>query len=178
MGRTSPGSGDGTTPFGVGNAMWHGPGVVRQPAQPRAVWHNAVGVWEGNRGWTQMGRVGGFAILGKSRNGNRISRRAAEALRGGIRVLCGSASLRDTFSAGGCVGRLGVVDFVWPVLKMCPDNSWNPVRIETERCPIWFGLLSDLPRNTNDGWDDSRPFCARNPPRASSSMRHGVWRLV
>ena len=132
--------------------MWHGPGVVRQPAQPRAVWHNAVGVWEGNRGWTQMGRVGGFAILGKSRNGNRISRRAAEALRGGIRVLCGSASLRDTFSAGGCVGRLGVVDFVWPVLKMCPDNSWNPVRIETERCPTWFGLLSDLPRNTHDGW--------------------------
>ena len=36
-----------------------------------------------------MGRVGGSAILGKSRNGNRISRRVAEALRGGIRVLCG-----------------------------------------------------------------------------------------
>ena len=71
-----------------GGQMW-------RPAQPRAVWHNAVGVWEGNRGWTQMGRVGGSAILGKSRNGNRISRRVAEALRRGIWVLCGSASLRD-----------------------------------------------------------------------------------
>ncbi len=54
-----------------------------------------VGGTADGRGWTQMGRVGGSAILGKSRNGNRISRRVAEALRGGIRVLCGSASLRD-----------------------------------------------------------------------------------
>ncbi len=82
------------------------PGVVLGPAQPRAVWHNAVGVCEGNREWSRMDANGwgwGSAILGKSRNGNRISRRVAEALRGGIRVLCGSASLRDTFSAGGCV---------------------------------------------------------------------------
>ena len=38
---------DGTTPCGVGNPMWPGPGVVRRPAQPRALWHNVVDVGEG-----------------------------------------------------------------------------------------------------------------------------------
>ena len=38
---------NGTTPCGVGNPMWPGPGVVRRPAQPRAVWHNVVDVGEG-----------------------------------------------------------------------------------------------------------------------------------
>ena len=38
---------NGTTPCGVGNPVWPGPGVVRRPAQPRAVWHNVVDVGEG-----------------------------------------------------------------------------------------------------------------------------------
>ena len=38
---------NGTTPCGVGNALRPEPGVVRRPAQPRAVWHNALGVGGG-----------------------------------------------------------------------------------------------------------------------------------
>ena len=38
---------DGTTPCGVGNAQRPEPGVVRRPAQPRAVWHNVVDVGGG-----------------------------------------------------------------------------------------------------------------------------------
>ena len=44
---------NGTTPFGVGNALCPGPGVARRPAQPRAVWHNAFGV--GNGVWAFTG---------------------------------------------------------------------------------------------------------------------------
>ena len=44
---------NGTTPCGVGNAMGPGPGVAPGSAQPRAVWHNALGV--GGRG-TANGR--------------------------------------------------------------------------------------------------------------------------
>ena len=38
---------NGTTPCGVGNTIWPGPGVVRRSAQPRAVWHNVVDVGGG-----------------------------------------------------------------------------------------------------------------------------------
>ena len=57
-----PAGTNGTTPCGVGNPMWPGPGVVRRPAQPRAVWHNVVDVGGGEprmgvdgRGWAWMG---------------------------------------------------------------------------------------------------------------------------
>ena len=80
---------NGTTPFGVGNALCPGPGVARRPAQPRAVWHNAFGVGNGVCGRSPVSRLCG-----------KISRRDAEALRGGIRVLSTSASLRDQFPRG------------------------------------------------------------------------------
>ena len=38
---------NGTTPCGVGNALWPEPGVAPGTAQPRALWHNAFGVGEG-----------------------------------------------------------------------------------------------------------------------------------
>ena len=67
-----PAGTNGTTPCGVGNPMWPGPGVVRRPAQPRAVWHNVVDVGEGEprmgvdgRGWAWMGVDGrGWAWMG------------------------------------------------------------------------------------------------------------------
>ena len=42
-----------------------GGGKMRRPAEPGAVWHNAVGVGEGNREWTQMGGVGALRSWGK-----------------------------------------------------------------------------------------------------------------
>ena len=71
---------NGTTPCGVGNPMWPGPGVVRRPAQPRALWHNVVDVGEGKC-------VGGSGLSHLPRGLENISRRGCGAEKGHLEPL-------------------------------------------------------------------------------------------
>ena len=102
--------GIGATPLGVGDAMWHGPGV-RRSAQPRAVWHNAVGVGEGNREWTKwMGLA--LCDLGEK---SEWEQNLAQS--GGGAERRDSGSLRRGVSAG-CIFRWGLC--CERVLTECP----------------------------------------------------------
>ena len=71
------------------------PGVALGSAQPRALWHNAVGVGEGNREWTRMDANGwgrGLCDLGENseweqnlaQNGGGAERRDSGSLRLGV----------------------------------------------------------------------------------------------
>ena len=71
------------------------PGVALGSAQPRAVWHDAVGVGEGNREWTRMDANGwgrGLCDLGEkseweqnlAQNGGGAERRDSGSLRLGV----------------------------------------------------------------------------------------------
>ena len=57
---------NGTTPCGVGNPMWPGPGVAPGTAQPRAVWHNVVDVGGG-----EMMRAMTHYVHGNAAGGGR-----------------------------------------------------------------------------------------------------------
>ena len=82
-----PAGTNGTTPCGVGNALRPEPGVVRRPAQPRAVWHNVVDVGEGKS-------VGAWGLSHLPRGLENISRRGWGAERTHLEPLRLSLSAR------------------------------------------------------------------------------------
>ena len=122
FGTNLPGSVDGTTPLGVGDVIWPGPGVVLGSAQPRAAWHNAVGVGEGNREWTRMDANGwgrGLCDLGEK---SEWEQNLAQSGGGAERSDLGS--LRLGVSAG-CIFRWGLCCERVLTECPCPRAGWS-----------------------------------------------------
>ncbi len=133
---------NGTTPFGVGNALCPGPGVARRPAQPRAVWHNAFGVRNGVCGRSPVSRLCG-----------KISRRGAEKRNlGSLRLGVSARSVPfDVWHSRADAAPIASCRISFPIRGSSSRGAWGGRGGRCRACCSGAGLRRGFPIHVRRG---------------------------